>query len=84
MILIFNILGVSGGRETSEGRTGGRSNGIGEVKDLRGRGRLIDGGKLEVMRRYSEQSTQQYGYGKAWSMTHFANIVIYLIMLKTL
>ena len=33
---------------------GGRNSGIGEVEDLRGRGRLIDGGKLEVMRRYSK------------------------------
>lgn len=47
MILTFNSLGVSGGRETIEEMAGGgggargRNNGIGEVKDLRGR--LIDG-----------------------------------------
>ena len=55
MMLTFNSLGVSGGRETIEERAGGgRNSGIGEAEDLRGRGRLIDGVKLEVMRRYSE------------------------------
>lgn len=57
MILTFNHLGVSGGRETTEERAGGR-NGIGEVKDLRGRGRLMDRGKLAVMRRYSEYAVR--------------------------
>lgn len=62
MILTFNILGVRGGRETNEGSTGIGSSGDGEVKDLRGSGRMIEG-KLEVIR-YPEQSTQSKGTGK--------------------
>lgn len=54
-------------------RAGGRNNGIGEVKDLRGRGRLMDGGKLAVMRRYSEYAVGIYGSVKG---NTFANIVI--------
>ena len=55
---------------------GGRNNGIGEVKDLRGR--LIDGGKLEVMRRYSEFRSWVTGQGGVLSQEILISLQCYM------
>lgn len=70
---------LTGGQETSEVNVGGRHNRVREVKDLRERGRLLDGGKVEVIKVARAEYTATGGTGNyeeeyIWQTSSFNNI----------
>ena len=71
----------SGRWETCKVNAGDKHNIVKEVKDLRERERLIDGGKLEVMK-VARGVHSSRGYREEWRRVCFANSC-HLMTLKT-